>query len=236
MVSRMEPRGARAIVLYPSNSGFGRLAARGAETMGRQAGISMATLTYLSLRDDLPKLMSELQRRSPDLILSAGAVEDECALARGLVAAQVRARAFALTAAAMHEFGQLLGAEAEGFLGPSQWEPGAAYAVDFGPGSREAADRIRAQGAPADYPAAQAYAACLIAHRCLEEAGSAGDEPLWRAACALDCTTCFGRFKIDPKTGLQVGHKMVWVQWQRGRKVIVWPPRLAQSAAVYPRI
>lgn len=235
MVSRMEPRAATAIFLYPSDSGFGRLAARGAEAMGRQAGIKMATLTYASLRDDLPKLMSELQRQSPELILSAGAFEDECALARGLVAAGVRARAFALTAAAMHEFGQLLGAEAEGFLGPSQWEPGAAYAVDFGPGSREAAGRIRARGAPADYPAAQAYAACLIAHRCLEEADSADDEALWRAACALDCTTFFGRFKIDPKTGLQVGHEMVWVQWQRGRKVVVWPPGLAQAAAIYPR-
>jgi hypothetical protein len=31
----------------------------------------------------------------------------------------------------------------------------------------------------------QAYAACLIAQRCLEGAG-ADDESLWRAACALD--------------------------------------------------
>jgi branched-chain amino acid transport system substrate-binding protein len=90
-------------------------------------------------------------------------------------------------------------------------------------------------GSASDYPAAQAYAACLIAQRCLEEADSADDEALWRAACALDCTTFFGRFKIDPKTGPQVGHEMVWVQWQQGRKVIVWPPRLAQAAAIYPR-
>ncbi len=53
-------------------------------------------------------------------------------------------------------------------------------------------------------PAAQAYAACLIAQRCLEEA-SADDESLWRAACALDCATFFGRFRIDPATGLQSG-------------------------------
>ncbi len=235
MVGRMEPPVARAVIIRRRSSSFGRLAARGAEAMGRQAGISMTSPTYSSVRDDLPKLMSELQRRSLDLILSAGAFEDECALARGLVAAGVRARAFALTAVAMHEFGQLLGAEAEGFLGPSQWEPGAAYAVDFGPGSAEVARRIHAQGAAADYPAAQAYAACLIAQRCLEEAGSADDEALWRAACSLDCTTFFGRFKIDPKTGLQVGHEMVWVQWQRRRKVTVWPPRLAQAAAIYPR-
>lgn len=134
MASRMERPAERAVMIYRSDSGFGRLAASGAEAAGRQSGISTATLTYSSLRDELPKLMSELQRQRPDLILGAGAFEDECALARGLVAAGVRAGAFALTAAAMHGFGQFLGVEVEGFLGPSQWEPGAAYAVDFGPG------------------------------------------------------------------------------------------------------
>ena len=198
MLRTTDPRPENAVVVYRSGSGFGHLAARGAEAMGRQARIRMATLTYSFLRDDLPKLIEELQQRSADLVLSAGALEDECALARGLVAAGVRTKAFALTAAAMHEFRQALGPDAKGFLGPSQWEPDAGYVADFGPAPPEAARRIRAMGAPADYPAAQAYAACLIAQRCLEEADSADDEALWRAACALDCTTFFGRFMIDP--------------------------------------
>jgi hypothetical protein len=96
-----------------------------------------------------------------------------------------------------------------------------------------AAEGIRAQGAPPDYPASQAYAACLIAQRCLEEAGAA-DESLWRAACALDCGTFFGRFRIDPATGLQVGHEMVLVQWQRGRKLVVWPPSVSKARPLYP--
>lgn len=230
MASGMHPRPGKAAVLYRRGSGFGRLAARGAEARAAQAGVSVAALTYSSVRDDLPKLVSKLQRLGPDIVLSAGALEDECALARGFVGAGVTAKAFALTAAAMREFGVALGTQAEGFLGPSQWEPGAGYAADFGPDPREAARRIRAMGASVDYPAAQAYAACLIAQRCLEEADVVDDEALWRAACALDCTTFFGRFKIDPRTGLQVGHDMMWVQWQGGKKFIVWPPTLAQAA------
>ena len=35
----------------------------------------------------------------------------------------------------------------------------------------------------------------------------ADDESLWHAACALDCGTFFGRFRIDPATGLQVATK-----------------------------
>jgi ABC-type branched-subunit amino acid transport system substrate-binding protein len=167
--------------------------------------------------------MTSLERQSPDLVISAGSFDDEVVLARALLESGLRPKAVGLAAAAMQEFPQALGTHAEGFLGPSQWEPRLAYVPDFGPGPDEATEGIRAQGAPPDYRAAQAYAACLIAQRCLEEAG-AGDEWLWRAACALDCGTFFGRFHIDPTTGLQVGHEMVLVQWRRGRKLVVWPP------------
>jgi len=46
--------------------------------------------------------------------------------------------------------------------------------------------------------------------------------------------TFFGRFHIDPATGLQVGHEMVLVQWRRGRKLVVWPPPVSEARALYP--
>ena len=45
----------------------------------------------------------------------------------------------------------------------------------------------------------------------------------------------FGRFHIDPATGLQVGHEVVVVQWRRGRKLVVWPPAFSQARPLYPR-
>ena len=105
---------------------------------------------------------------------------------------------------------------------PEVEPPRAARSCSLGAGNRardatprdsrpdEATEGIWALGVPPDYPAAQAYAACLIAQRCPEEAG-AGDESLWRAAWALDCGTFFGRFHIDSATGLQVGHETVLV-------------------------
>jgi hypothetical protein len=169
-----------------------------------------------------------------DLVISAGSFDDEVVLAGALLESGLHPKAIGLAAAAMHEFPHALGTNAEGFLGPSQWEPRLAYVPDFGPGPDEATEGIRAQGAPPDYPAAQAYAACLVARHCLEEAG-ADDESQWRAACALNCGTFFGRFRIDPATGLQVGHEMVLVQWRRGRKLVVWPPAFSQASPLYPR-
>ncbi len=225
---------ARVAVLHRLGSGFGRLAALGVRAVASDAMFVTDVVTYSSLGNDLPRVMASLERQSPDLVISAGSFDDEVVLAEALLESGLRPKAIGLAAAAIQEFPHALGTDAEGFLGPSQWEPRLAYAPDFGPGPDEATEGIRAQGAPPDYPAAQAYAACLIAQRCLEEAG-ADDESLWRAACALDCVTFFGRFRIDPATGLQVAHEMVLVQWRRGRKLVVWPPLVSEARPLYPR-
>ena len=234
LVRTVDADAQKGAVLCRRGSRFGRLAARGAQAVGRRSGFLVAELAYSSLPDDLPRLLAKLRRQRPDLVLSAGSFEDDCAIARESIATGVRTKAFAVTAAAMREFRQTLGTAAEGIFAPSQWEPDARHPVDFGPSSTQVARRIRAMGAVADYPAAQGYAACLIAQRCLEDAGSADDEALWRAACALDCNTFFGRFRINPRTGIQEGHEMRWAQWQGGRRVVVWPPSVAQARPVYP--
>jgi len=235
LVRTVDADAKKAVFLCRRGSRFGRLASRGARAAGRRAGFVVAALAYSSLPEDLPQLMANIRRRRPDLILSAGSFEDDCAIARESIAADVRTKAFALTAAAMREFRQTQGTGAEAILAPSQWDADARYVVDFGPTPSQVAERIRAMGSASDYPAAQAYAACLIAQHCLEEAGRADDEALWRAACALDCTTFFGRFRINPRTGIQDRHEMVWVQWQGGKRVVVWPLSVAQARPVYPR-
>ncbi len=234
LAGSLDPEAVRVALLHRRGSGFGRLAALGVRTVGSDAKFVTEVVTYSSLASDLPSVMASLERQRPDVVISAGSFDDEVVLTRALLESGLRPKAVGLAAAAMQEFPQALGLGAEGFLGPSQWEPSLAYVPDFGPSPDEATEGIRAQGAPPDYPAAQAYAACLIAQRCLEEAG-ADDESLWRAACALDCGTFFGRFRIDPATGLQVGHEVVLVQWRWGRKLVVWPPPVSEARPLYPR-
>ena len=233
LVRSLDPDAARIALLHRRGSGFGHLAALGVEDAASDAMFVTDVVTYSPLASDLPRVIASLQRQRPDLVISAGSFDDEVVLARVLLESGLPVKAVSLAAAAMQEFLDALGTQAEGFLGPSQWEPSLAYIPDFGPGPDEASEGIRAEGAPPDYPAAQAYAACLIAQRCLEEAG-ADDESLWRAACALDCATFFGRFHIDPATGLQVGHEVVLVQWRRGRKLVVWPPPVSKARPLYP--
>ena len=85
-----------------------------------------------------------------------------------------------------------------------------------------------------DYPEVQSFAAGLIAQRSIEESGSLSSQSLWEAAVGLDFSTFYGRFKINSKTGRQIGHRSVIVQWQSGEKRVVWPAEIRQSRLLFP--
>jgi hypothetical protein len=87
----------------------------------------------------------------------------------------------------------------EGTLAPVQWHPELGGPPGLG-----------------DYVAAQAYAAALIAERCLALDPT---DPL-SAAHSLATDTFFGRFELD-ETGLQSGHRLSVVRWRHGRQTLV---------------
>jgi branched-chain amino acid transport system substrate-binding protein len=184
---------------------------------------------------DFRNILEEVHGIRPDVLVAVGRIRNDLELARCLARRRPRLRAVAVVAAPIQQFREILGEEAEGFLGPSQWEEACHYPIDYGPASGEVLASLRQHGPfQVDYPAVQAYAACLVAQRCLETARTAEDRVLRATAGRLDFSTFFGRFKIDPDTGRQIGHAAVLVQWQEGRKVVVWPPEHRQGTLVYP--
>ena len=167
------------------------------------------------------------------MLLVAGGFADEVAAARRLLPGRWRAAGF--VGAGVEEVLADLGARREGLLGPAQWLASAAPRADEGCSAAEFVAAYRARtGVDPPYPAAQAFAAGVVAHRCLRDAGTAGDASLLAAARALDCTTLFARFRLDPATNRQVGHRVLTVQWQDGIRRVVWPLERAQSALRYP--
>lgn len=142
-------------------------------------------------------------------------------------------------AAGLGEFAAAVGPrKAERVLAPSQWEEGVRAQPDVGPRSVDALRALRFRLASqlvaglgagrVEYPAAQAYAATVIALHCLEEAGSPDDVALLGIARRLRCTTFFGRFGLGPE-GRQPDHRLLVVQWQGGVKRIVGPPEVADA-------
>ena len=176
-------------------------------------------------------LVSRLATLRPDLILGVGTTEADLAFAAELRRQRVGSMLVGLVVAPIERFREVLGSDADGFCGPSQWEPSLQGWPDLGPTSSQFSADFRARfGLEPDYPAAQAYAAGLVAAHCAELAGSLDDAALRQATGTLDLTTFYGRFRLDPRTGQQVGHAMVVAQWQAGQKQIVWPAANATAS------
>ena len=51
-------------------------------------------------------------------------------------------------------------------------------------------------------------------------AGSTSPDALWQALAGMDFTTVFGRFRIDPATGVQLGHDAVLTRWRGGTLLV----------------
>lgn len=199
--------GVRRIAVLHGDTGFGRAVASGVIAEAARLGIEVDSAR-------LPGPPAEA-----DMLFVAGTFESELDAARRFLPGRWRAAAF--VGAGVDEVLADLGERREGLLGPAQWLESAAPTPTAGPTAAEFADAYRrATGESPSYPAAQAFAAGVIAERCL--AGATGDAEVRAAALALDCVTLFGRFRLDAR-GIQVGHEVLTVQWRHGRRHVVWP-------------
>lgn len=224
--TRQADPGVHSVCVLSGDTGFGRAVAGGAvREAGRQG---------LRVIEGRLNAVQPVAADQADLLLAAGRFGEEVAAARRLLP-QRRWRAAGFVGAGVQEVLAELGRGREGLLGPAQWLVETAPTPDEGPSATEfaAAYRYRTGGDP-PYPAAQAFAAGVIATRCLREAGNAEDAGLAAAARTLQCTTMFAPFRLDPKTHEQVGHRVLTVQWQDGMRRVIWPPDQAQAGLRYP--
>ncbi|MGH3709959.1 MAG: hypothetical protein ACRDRQ_18030 [Pseudonocardiaceae bacterium] len=78
-----------------------------------------------------------------------------------------------------------------------------------------------------DYPAVQAAATAVPATHCARTAGNVARENLWAMAAALQTTTMFGAFRIDPASGAQLGHQTTLVRWTANGPAAVSPTSIS---------
>jgi branched-chain amino acid transport system substrate-binding protein len=224
LVRHTLPSCERLAIVHSTAGAFPRAVATGAAQYGQAQGYQVTMLPYAPRTTDFTALLDQLGAAQPHLVLGVGRIEDDVRFAQQYVCRALRAMAVALIATPLSLFREALGRNAEQFLGPSQWEPGLISSPDYGPPAQELLPRL-AQRSPlgVDYPMAQAYAAGLVVQRCLEAAPTLEQQVLLRTARQLDFTTFYGRYRLDPTTGRQVGHVMPVVQWHGRQKVVLWP-------------
>ncbi|NIS79246.1 MAG: ABC transporter substrate-binding protein [Anaerolineales bacterium] len=207
---------------------------------------------YDSDTADFGPFINKIEEAGANAILGGGHFQDGSTFARQLHEKGADLAYITLLVAPPEPDFADLGEAAFGVIGPSQWEPLAAFTPQsaeaagltwFGPSSDAFVSAYEtAYDEEPSYHSAGGYAAGLILQRAIEDADSTDPAAIKEALDAMDVLTFYGRVKFDVSSeahGLQIGHSMVYIQWQQDEagtlaKQVVWPLEGATSETVYP--
>ena len=248
MIHKVDPK-AKKVALAYEDSEFAKMVMEGAEQHAQKLGFEIVfKRTYPKGVTDLTSMLSALQATNPDFILGGGHFEDGVLFNRQMADLDINVKALSLIAATtLPAFYETLTSMAEGVTGPSQWEYGVKYSPEaakkvglpwIGPSQDEFVKLFKkavGKDMIPDYHAAEAGAAVLALVMGIEKAGSVESDKVRKALGDLEFMSFYGGWDIDDN-GLQVGHSMVNVQWQGGKRiiVIVWPPEAQSGKLYYP--
>ncbi|MBW1714202.1 MAG: amino acid ABC transporter substrate-binding protein [Deltaproteobacteria bacterium] len=246
MIQKVDPK-AKKVALAYEDSEFAKMVMHGAEGHAKKLGFNVVfKRTYPKGVTDLTPLLSALKASKPDFIIGGGHFEDGQLFNRQMADLDIDVKALSLIAAAtLPAFYKALTSMAEGVMGPSHWEYGVKYSVEeakkvglnwIGPDQDEFVALFKkALGKEIipDYHAAEAGAQVLAYVLAVEKADSLDTRKVRAALGDLTFMSFYGGWDVDD-TGLQVGHSMVDVQWQMGKRIIVWPKEAQTGDVAYP--
>ena len=187
--------------------------------------------SYATGTADFSGVLNTVKAANPEVLVTVSIrLDDLVAITRKMKDLDLNVKMLAsLPYGLLPEFQQRLGKDAEFVYSATFWEPALPN-----PGNPEfvAAYEKEFKRPPA-VQSANSYAGCQIFAEAVRRAGSTDSDRLRDAVLALRTKTILGDFAVDGR-GFQVGQKAVTVQWQDGKKVVVWPNEVASGTPRLP--
>ena len=224
-------RGLKTVAVVNEDTLFSKAAASGAEELAKKKGLQVVFKeAYPKGNTDFSALLTKVKAANPDIIAAATYFDDAVALTRQMKELAVNPKMFGVTVGGdLPEFYDTLKQNAEYIYGATQWEHVLPY-----PGNQEFFDAYKKEfNHEPSYHSTAGYAGCLIYGEAVKRANSLDADRVREQLLKLEMRTPFGEYKVD-QDGFQVAHKMVTFQWQKEKKVVVWPEDLAQGKPLFP--
>ncbi|MCF8037944.1 MAG: amino acid ABC transporter substrate-binding protein [Desulfohalobiaceae bacterium] len=212
-------------LVYSEESSFNLDVAEGARKWAEKFDIAVVRdKGYRNGETVLPEIVSEFKAAEARRVLVSAYPPDCYRLLEEMRKKNYKPEVLGMTIAPIHpDFLEKAGRMGKRVFAPSQWE--ANERIPF-PGTRKFIKSFRSfTGKLPTYHAGSAYAACQLYEEAIRQTQSLDNRKIRDYIVSLDTVTVIGRFKVDA-TGRQVGHNPLLIQWQAGRKEIVWPPRM----------
>jgi len=230
LIDIADENGLRRVAILQENQLFPRAAGAGAAELARERGMEVVLHeTYPSGTEDFSDFLSQVREGEVEVLgMAASALDDFITVVRQMEEHGVDVAMFG-TSGAVAEFQEALGEKAEYAYGLSAWEPSLPN-----PGVNEFAEVYEREfGQPPSFHAAGAYGSCQLFVEAARQAGSLDSEALREVLLNLETQTIFGDFAVDER-GYQTANQGLFVQWQDGAKVVVWPEDVATGEPRFP--
>jgi len=231
LIDMAAKRGLKTVAIINEDTLFPKASAAGTAEAAKKRGMQVVLQeAYPKGNTDFSALLVKIKAANPDVIAAGTYFDDAVAITRQMKELNVNPKMFGLTVGGdLPEFYDLLKQNAEYVYGSTQWDETLPY-----PGQKEflAAYTKKFKHEPS-YHAAAGYAGCLIYGEAVKRAGTLDADKVREQLLKMEIKTAFGDYKVDAD-GFQVAHKMVMLQWQDGKRAVVWPDDLAGGKARYP--
>jgi ABC-type branched-subunit amino acid transport system substrate-binding protein len=249
LLSKMDPQ-ARKVAIVNEKDKFSTDVVNALKAYAEKKGYQVVLFEgYDSGTADFAPFINKIPA-DVDAVMGGGHYADTSTFARQLFEKGVKAKMVALLVAPPEPKFAELGEAAYGVIGASQWQPEAKYGPESA--KKEGLEFVGISVADFDktykekfkeepsYHSAGGYVSGVILAEAIKKAGSTETPKVKQAMDEMNIMTFYGHIKFDntPKEhGLQVGHDMVYSQWQKkqGKLVneVVWPESAQTAKAIF---
>ena len=213
------------LVIVTPDDPFGYSIAEGAKKWANALRLNVLDfITFKYGTKDLSDIAKRVRSSQPEVVICTGHYYVGEAMRKAFDHIDWEPRVFFATVSPTYQkYYDDFGEKVELDFSSSIWEPHPKLNY---PGSFEFAKRYKERyGNPPTYHAASAYAAGEVMKKAIETAGSLDRDKVREVLQNLNTLTLLGRYAVD-KTGVQIKRFPLVVQWQQGKKEIVWPKEL----------
>ena len=222
--------GLNTVAILQQDALFPKAAGTGAADLAKEKGMDLVLHeTYPTGTDDFSEFLSKVKENDVSVLgMAASPLGDFITVVRQMKELDVNVKMFG-TSGAVAEFQEALGEKAEYAYGLSAWEP-----VLPNPGIDEFVEAYRQEfDMEPSFHAAGAYGSCQIFTEAVNRAGTLDSEALREELLNLEIQTVFGHYAVDER-GYQIANTGLFIQWQDGEKVVVWPEEVATGEPRFP--
>jgi branched-chain amino acid transport system substrate-binding protein len=186
---------------------------------------------YPGNASDFSSVVEKVRAANPDVLLAMSFPNDSVGILRQLKVANYAPKMFYEAIGASDPlFVKNMGNDAEGTYSSVSWNIAAKDAANAAFMKTYEAEYHRAP----DYHAAANFACIQTVAALLKKIGRVDQEQLREAYASAQVPTILGTYKVDPRTGIQLGYLSYIIQWQHGKQVVVYPSNVADGKPQIP--